>query len=105
MNKPTNLEKERSYRVVKLLALLNSSLELLTSLPSKDPYYSQRIKNRINALEKDLEMYLSQHIDLMYDTNEEYFTAIQNSVDIILKRELSTLVREGLSEKNNVKNE
>ena len=79
---------DRVREVVKLMVILQASLEQMDEIKGVSHLYRQDIKKSINNLEKKLEIYLRPLLDTIPLEQESIFMQIQRGVDQILQSTL-----------------
>jgi hypothetical protein len=79
---------DRFREVVKLMVILQASLEQMDEIKGVSHLYRQDIKKSINNLEKKLEIYLRPLLDTIPLEQESIFMQIQRGVDQILQSTL-----------------
>ncbi len=88
----TEAEKiDRFREVVKLMVVLQASLEQMDEIKSIPHLYRQDIKKSINALEKKIEIYLRPLLETIPLDQEGIFMQIQRGVDSILEGTLEDI--------------
>jgi len=91
----TEEEKMDRFRsVVKLMVILQASLEQMDEIKGVPNLYRQDIKKSINTLEKKLEMYLNPLLETIPLDQEGIFMQIQRGVDSILENTLENIHNE-----------
>lgn len=91
----TEEEKMDRFRsVVKLMVILQASLEQMDEMKGISHLYRQDIKKSINTLEKKLEMYLNPLLETIPLDQEGIFMQIQRGVDSILENTLENIHNE-----------
>jgi hypothetical protein len=94
-----NEEGLKRFRdVVKLMVILQASLEQMDEIKSIPHLYRHDIKKSVNALEKKIEMYLRPLLDTIPAEQEEVFMQIQRGVDRILENTLENIHNEEIGE-------
>ena len=76
---------DRFREVVKLMVILQASLEQMDEIKGVSHLYRQDIKKSINTLEKKLEIYLRPLLETIPLEQESIFMQIQRGVDQILQ--------------------
>ena len=95
----TEEEKMDRFRsVVKLMVILQASLEQMDEIKGVPNLYRQDIKKSINTLEKKLEMYLNPLLETIPLDQEGIFMQIQRGVDSILENTLENIHNEEIEE-------
>lgn len=90
-----NEEGLKRFRdVVKLMVVLQASLEQMDEIKSIPHLYRQDIKKSVNVLERKIEMYLRPLLDTIPSEQEEIFMQIQRGVDNILENTLENIHNE-----------
>ena len=89
---------KRVRDVVKLMVILQASLEQMDEIKSIPNLYRHDIKKSVNALEKKIEMYLRPLLDTIPAEQEEVFMQIQRGVDRILENTLENIHNEEIGE-------
>ena len=88
----TEAEKMDRFReVVKLMVVLQASLEQMDEIKSIPHLYRQDIKKSINVLEKKIEIYLRPLLETIPLDQEGIFMQIQRGVDSILEGTLEDI--------------
>ena len=87
-------QMNRFREVVKLMVVLQASLELMDEIKGISHLYRQDIKKSINTLEKKLEIYLRPILDTIPLDQEGIFMQIQRGVDSILDSTLEDIHNE-----------
>lgn len=77
---------------VKLMALYQVTLEQMDILKGS-PIYSKRIKQKMNSLEKDIEILIGEPMRRLDQTDEMMMNDIQNKVDMILDLSLEEIAQ------------
>lgn len=77
---------------VKLMALYQLTLEQM-DMVKKTPMYSQRIKQKMNSLEKDIELMIAEPMRRLDQTDEMMMNDIQNKIDMILDLSLEEIAQ------------
>jgi len=91
----TEEEKMDRFRsVVKLMVILQASLEQMDEIKGVPNLYRQDIKKSINTLEKKLEMYLKPLLETIPVDEEGIFMQIERGVDSILENTLENIHNE-----------
>lgn len=90
------MEEKLEYKLVKLIVLMQTQLELFDALQGTTAY-KHNIKRSINMLSKDLEAYLSKmYVHLEMDREkEESFICITRGVEQILNTSVQELFEAG----------
>jgi len=87
-------QMDRFRGVVKLMVVLQASLEQMDEIKEISHLYRQDIKKSINTLEKKLEIYLRPILDTIPLDQEGIFMQIQRGVDSILESTLEDIHNE-----------
>ena len=87
-------QMDRFRGVVKLMVVLQASLEQMDEIKEISHLYRQDIKKSINTLEKKLEIYLRPILDTIPLDQEGIFMQIQRGVDSILDSTLEDIHNE-----------
>ena len=87
-------QMDRFRAVVKLMVVLQASLEQMDEIKEISHLYRQDIKKSINTLEKKLEIYLRPILDTIPLDQEGIFMQIQRGVDSILESTLEDIHNE-----------
>ena len=88
----TEAEKMDRFReVVKLMVVLQASLEQMDEIKSIPHLYRQDIKKSINVLERKIEIYLRPLLETIPLDQEGIFMQIQRGVDSILEGTLEDI--------------
>ena len=88
----TEAEKiDRFREVVKLMVVLQASLEQMDEIKGIPHLYRQDIKKSINVLEKKIEIYLRPLLETIPLDQEGIFMQIQRGVDSILEGTLEDI--------------
>jgi hypothetical protein len=87
-------QMDRFRGVVKLMVVLQASLEQMDEIKEISHLYRQDIKKSINTLEKKLEIYLRPILDTIPLDQEGIFMQIQRGVDSILENTLEDIHNE-----------
>lgn len=87
-------QMNRFREVVKLMVVLQASLEQMDEIKGISHLYRQDIKKSINTLEKKLEIYLRPILDTIPLDQEGIFMQIQRGVDSILESTLEDIHNE-----------
>lgn len=80
----------RFYKAVKLVLLMQATLEQMDELKST-AVYQKDVKYVMNNLEKKLERFIKPHIAQLGDTNEFMMMQISRGVDAIVNSTLEEL--------------
>jgi len=92
-------QMDRFRAVVKLMVVLQASLEQMDEIKEISHLYRQDIKKSINTLEKKLEIYLRPILDTIPLDQEGIFMQIQRGVDSILENTLEDIHNEETGKK------
>jgi hypothetical protein len=92
-------QMDRFRGVVKLMVVLQASLEQMDEIKEISHLYRQDIKKSINTLEKKLEIYLRPILDTIPLDQEGIFMQIQRGVDSILENTLEDIHNEETGKK------
>ena len=92
-------QMDRFRGVVKLMVVLQASLEQMDEIKEISHLYRQDIKKSINTLEKKLEIYLRPILDTIPLDQEGIFMQIQRGVDSILESTLEDIHNEETGKK------
>jgi len=90
----TNQDKQgikRFREVMKLMIVLQASLEQMDEIKDVPHLYRQDIKKSVNMLERKLEAYLRPMLDTIPQEQEAIFMQIQRGVDAILDNTLEDI--------------
>lgn len=82
---------KRFREVMKLMIILQASLEQMDEIKSVPHLYRQDIKKSVNNLEKKLEAYLRPMLETIPQEQEGIFMQIQRGVDSILDKTLEDI--------------
>ncbi len=77
---------------VKLMALYQLTLEQM-DLMKGSKIYSQKIKQKMNYLEKDIESLIRNPMKNLDHTDEQMMNTIQNKIEMILDLPLEELIK------------
>jgi uncharacterized protein YoxC len=77
---------------VKMMALLQLTLEQMDTLKGTS-IYSQKIKQKINNLERDIEAIVREPMKRLDETDELMMNDIQNKVEMILGMSLEEMAQ------------
>lgn len=83
---------QRFQNAVKLMALLQLTLEQMDTLKGTN-IYSQRMKQKINNLERDLENMIREPMKRLDGTDELMMNDIQNKIEMILDLSLEEMAQ------------
>jgi hypothetical protein len=91
------MEKDiiRFRKAVKLILLMQSTLEQMDELKSTD-VYKKDIKMLMNNLERKLERFINPHIEQLGKTDEFLMMQIQRGVDKIIESTLEDIHNESI---------
>ena len=81
----------RFREVLKLIIILQASLEQMDEIKEISHIYRQDIKKSVNNLERKLEVYLKPMLDTIPKEQEEIFMQIQRGVDQIISSTLEDI--------------
>jgi len=82
---------QRFREVMKLMIILQASLEQMDEIKDIQHLYRHDIKKSVNMLERKLEAYLRPLLDTIPDEQEAIFMQIQRGVDSILGKTLEDI--------------
>lgn len=82
---------ERFREVLKLMIILQASLEQMDEIKEISHIYRQDIKKSVNNLERKLEAYLKPMLETIPKEQEEIFMQIQRGVDQIVNNTLEDI--------------
>lgn len=82
---------KRFREVMKLMIVLQASLEQMDEIKDVPHLYRQDIKKSVNMLERKLEAYLRPMLDTIPQEQEAIFMQIQRGVDAILDNTLEDI--------------
>lgn len=83
---------KRFQNAVKLMALLQLTLEQMDTLKGT-AIYSQRMKQKINNLERDIENVVREPMKRLDGTDELMMNDIQNKIEMILDLSLEEMAQ------------
>lgn len=89
---------ERFREVMKLMIILQASLEQMDEIKSIPHLYRQDLKSSINNAEKKIEAYLKPLLESIPKKQEAMFMQIQRGVDHILESTLEDIHNENIEE-------
>lgn len=84
-------EIQRFREVVKLIIILQTSLEQMDEIKSIPHLYRQDIKRSINTLELKIERYLEPLLKTIPNSEEAIFMQVQRGVDSILEKTIEEI--------------
>jgi len=84
-------EIQRFREVVKLIIILQTSLEQMDEIKSIPHLYRQDIKKSINSLELKIERYLRPLLQTIPNSEEGIFMQVQRGVDSILEKTIEEI--------------
>ena len=85
-------EFQRFKDAVKLMALLQLTLEQMDTLKGTS-IYSQKLKQKMNNLERDIERIIREPMGMLDDTDELMMNDIQNKIEMILGLSLEEMAQ------------
>lgn len=77
---------------VKLMAMLQLTLEQMDTLKGTS-IYSQKLKQKMNNLERDIERIIREPMGMLDDTDELMMNDIQNKIEMILGLSLEEMAQ------------
>lgn len=77
---------------VKLMAMLQLTLEQMDTLKGTS-IYSQKLKQKMNNLERDIEKVIKEPMGMLDDTDELMMNDIQNKIEMILGLSLEEMAQ------------
>lgn len=77
---------------VKLMAMLQLTLEQMDTLKGTS-IYSQKLKQKMNNLERDIERVIKEPMGMLDDTDELMMNDIQNKIEMILGLSLEEMAQ------------
>lgn len=77
---------------VKMMALLQLTLEQMDTLKGTS-IYSKKIKQKMNSLERDIEISIKEPISRLDNTDELMMNDIQNKIEMILDLSLEEMAQ------------
>lgn len=88
-------ESQRLIKLIKVVALTNLLMEHWEVF-SSDKFVRQSLKRKANMFIKELERCTETPINELYSKDEELFTKIQNSLDIIMDTEIIDILKKSM---------
>lgn len=85
-------EFQKFKDAVKLMALLQLTLEQMDTLKGTS-IYSQKLKQKMNNLERDIERIIREPMNMLDDTDELMMNDIQNKIEMILGLSLEEMAQ------------